>query len=139
MNSSSLFQIEGTKGENAQTTASDLDINTNVLFLTQLNRDGVACWNTKKPLQPENVALFAHDPEALIFTNDIKVNLFHLLFFFWKTNCFCSLIPSVTCGSYQTECRCLFTSRSILNSTTTEYLRLKWTMPSKIQYALIRC
>lgn len=69
-----LYKIEGEKGENTQTSASDMDEQTGVLFLTQLNRDGVACWNTQKPLNFQNVALFAQDKEKLIFTNDLTVS-----------------------------------------------------------------
>lgn len=133
------LQIEGNKGDNSQTTASDLDTKTNVLFLTQLNRDGVACWNTKKPLQSENVALFAHDPEGLVFTNDIKVKSLHFIIKFRYNWWFrCRLTPSAICGFSPTRCRCLFTSHSTLNSTITEYLRWTLTMPSKIQYVLTK-
>lgn len=69
------FQLLGNKGEKSQTSSSALDEPTNVLFLTQLNKDGVACWNTKKDLKPENVALIARDSQRLIFTNDIRVCL----------------------------------------------------------------
>lgn len=68
--------MEGTKGEKSQTSASVFDEKSNSLFLTQLNRDGVACWNPKKELNPDNVALVARDPQRLIFTNDIKVLVF---------------------------------------------------------------
>lgn len=68
------MQIEGERGDLTQSSASDYDIATNVLFLTQLNRDGVACWNTNKPLSSETLGLVAQDKEALIFTNDLKVN-----------------------------------------------------------------
>lgn len=70
----SLFKMEGTKGEKSQTSASVFDEKTNTLFLTQLNRDGVACWNPKKQLQSENVALVAQDNQRLVFTNDIKID-----------------------------------------------------------------
>lgn len=135
-----FFQIEGSKGENSQTTASDLDVNTNVLFLTQLNRDGVACWNTKKPLQPESLALFAHDAEALVFTNDIKVrgNFIMVIVFFLQINCNYRLMLNAICGYSPTRCRCLYINHSTLNSTITGYLEWRWTMPLKIHHALIR-
>lgn len=41
--------------------------------MTQLSRDGVACWNTKKPLNSETLGLVAQDSDKLIFTNDLKV------------------------------------------------------------------
>jgi len=69
-----LFKNEGERGPLTQASASDVDQQTDVLFLTQLNKDGVACWNTKKPLNSENLALVAQDKEALIFTNDLKID-----------------------------------------------------------------
>lgn len=74
-NLSVILQLLGTKGEKTQSTAAVLDAPTRVLFFTQLSRDGVACWNTKKTLKPENVALVATDSEKLIFTNDIRVSI----------------------------------------------------------------
>ncbi|KAF2895891.1 hypothetical protein ILUMI_10287, partial [Ignelater luminosus] len=68
------FKNEGYKGPLTQTSASDLDTQSDVLFLTQLNRDAVACWNTKKPLNQENFGIVAQDHEALIFTNDLKID-----------------------------------------------------------------
>ncbi|CAH1122189.1 unnamed protein product [Ceutorhynchus assimilis] len=68
------FKLEGFKGDKSQTSASVFDQKSNTLFLTQLNKDGIACWNPKKALEPENVALFVSDKEKLIFTNDIKID-----------------------------------------------------------------
>lgn len=68
-----LYKIEGDRGDKTQASASDFDEKSNVLFLTQLNRDGVACWNPKKKLAPESLSLVAEDKEKLVFTNDIKV------------------------------------------------------------------
>lgn len=67
------FQILGEKGNFTQSSASDYDYKTNVLFQTQLSRDGVACWKDTKPLNSENFQLIIHDDEKCIFTNDIKV------------------------------------------------------------------
>lgn len=68
------YTIEGERGEKTQASASYLDENTGVLFLTQVNRDGVACWNTKKPLKPENFGLPVNDKSKLVFPNDLTVS-----------------------------------------------------------------
>lgn len=67
------FQCEGNKGEMSQSSASSYDQTSNVLFFALLQQDGVGCWNTKKELKPENVALVAQDHEKILFPNDIKV------------------------------------------------------------------
>ncbi|XP_049840584.1 protein yellow-like [Schistocerca gregaria] len=64
----------GFKGNDTQATASYLDVDTGVLFFTQLNRNGVACWNTQKPLEPANVHLLVSDGERFSFPNDLKVD-----------------------------------------------------------------
>ncbi|KRT79351.1 hypothetical protein AMK59_8594, partial [Oryctes borbonicus] len=68
------FKIVGDKGVKSQTSASDLELSSDILFFSQLQKDGIACWNIKKPLTPENIALVAYDAERLIFTNDIKLD-----------------------------------------------------------------
>ncbi|CAH1156186.1 unnamed protein product [Phaedon cochleariae] len=74
-NSFELYKHEGNKGEKSQTSTSVFDQKTNVLFFTQLQRDAVACWNTKKKLEPGNVALVAEDHTNLVFTNDISIDV----------------------------------------------------------------
>lgn len=64
----------GNRGDKTQSSASAFDVKSNVLFITQLQRDGVACWNPRTKLAPENVALVTEDKNELIFTNDIKVD-----------------------------------------------------------------
>lgn len=58
-----------------QASASGLDLKTDVLFLTQVNRDAVACWNVHKPLNSATLGTVAQDKEKLIFPNDLKVFL----------------------------------------------------------------
>ncbi|XP_060529364.1 protein yellow-like [Cylas formicarius] len=69
-----LFKLEGSKGENSQTASSVFDQQSNVLFVSQQNKDGVACWNPKKPLNPQNVPLIIEDHEKLVFINDLKID-----------------------------------------------------------------
>nr|UPO25009.1 yellow-c [Henosepilachna vigintioctopunctata] len=68
------YKLEGNRGDKTQSSASDLDEKTNVIFLTQLNKDSVACWNVDKPLNPQNLGTVAHDNQALVFTNDLKID-----------------------------------------------------------------
>ncbi|XP_026751192.1 protein yellow [Galleria mellonella] len=68
------FKLLGDRGDNTQSSASSYDEKTKVLFYTQVNRDGVACWNSNKPYTPENNPLVITDPKLFEFTNDIKVD-----------------------------------------------------------------
>lgn len=69
------FQLEGHKGDKGQASSSSFDEKTNVLFMTQLQRDGIACWNPRTRLEANNFVLVAQDHEKLIFTNDISVSI----------------------------------------------------------------
>ncbi|CAH1995391.1 unnamed protein product [Acanthoscelides obtectus] len=70
----SLYKVEGSKGPKSQTSESTIDSKTGVMFFTQLQKDGIACWNTKMPLDPPNVGMITQDNEKLIFTNDITID-----------------------------------------------------------------
>lgn len=68
------FKLLGERGPNGQATASFLDEGTKVLFYTQVNKDGIACWNTRKPYTEENQGLVDSDSDALVFPNDLKID-----------------------------------------------------------------
>nr|XP_034835453.1 L-dopachrome tautomerase yellow-f2-like [Maniola hyperantus] len=67
-------ELVGDRGTMSQATACDVDPNNNVLFYTQLSKNGVSCWNLDKPLTEENVPLIISDCTVLEFPNDIKVD-----------------------------------------------------------------
>jgi hypothetical protein len=67
------FSLVGDRGPMSQATAEHYDDQTGVIFFTQVNRDGVACWNTKKQLTPETCTVVDSDQSTLIFPNDLKV------------------------------------------------------------------
>lgn len=68
------FKLLGDRGERTQSAASYYDPKTHVLFYTQVNRDGVACWNSNKPYTPDNNPLILSDPKLFEFPNDLKVD-----------------------------------------------------------------
>ncbi|XP_072941083.1 uncharacterized protein [Epargyreus clarus] len=73
------FKLLGDRGERTQASASFYDPKTHVLFYTQVNRDGVGCWNSKKAYTPENNPLIFSDPTLFEFPNDLKVDSEDLL------------------------------------------------------------
>ncbi|XP_059059630.1 protein yellow-like [Achroia grisella] len=66
--------VVGDRGPNSQATACDYDPVSNILFYTQLCKNGVGCWNTDKPFSAENNPLIISDCNLLEFPNDIKVD-----------------------------------------------------------------
>ncbi|CAK1604337.1 unnamed protein product [Parnassius mnemosyne] len=68
------FKLLGDRGENTQASSSVYDQTNHVLFYTQVNRDGVGCWNSNKPYTPENNPLLFSDPELYEFPNDVKID-----------------------------------------------------------------
>lgn len=68
------YKLLGDKGMNSQTTASFFDATTDTLFYSQVNKDAIGCWNTKKPFVADNQGLIDSNSETLIFPNDLKVD-----------------------------------------------------------------
>ncbi|KAI5749184.1 hypothetical protein M8J76_005306 [Diaphorina citri] len=71
------FKVLGSRGPNSQATAESLDEKTGVLFYTQVNKDGVGCWNSYKhanEYSADTTDLVATDSETLVFPNDLKVD-----------------------------------------------------------------
>ena len=46
-------RVEGNKGLNTQGTAMMMDPETNIIYFTQLNKNAIACWDTKMELNPD--------------------------------------------------------------------------------------
>lgn len=68
------FKLLGERGQNGQSSAEVFDKETGVVFYTQVNKDAVGCWNTKKQYNPDTQGLVDSDSTALIFPNDLKVD-----------------------------------------------------------------
>ncbi|XP_023719985.1 protein yellow isoform X2 [Cryptotermes secundus] len=69
------FKLLGSRGPHTQAGASFLDEQSSVVFYTQVNLNGVGCWNSKsKEYSPEYQHLVTSDNETFIFPNDLKVD-----------------------------------------------------------------
>lgn len=68
------YSIVGDRGANGQSTAEFLDENSNVLVYTQINKDGIGCWNATKPYTPDTQGIIDSDSDALVFPNDLKID-----------------------------------------------------------------
>lgn len=68
------FKYVGDRGMNGQSTAEVYDKETGVIFYTQVNKDAIACWNVKKPYDPDNQGLIDSDSHTLVFPNDLKLD-----------------------------------------------------------------
>ena len=68
------YSLIGERGPNGQATAEALHEKTNVLFYTQVNKDGIGCWRADKPFNPDTQSIVDSDTDALIFPNDLKID-----------------------------------------------------------------
>lgn len=68
------YKVLGDRGENGQSSTEVFDDESEVLFYTQVNKDGISCWNSKKPYTVDNQGLVDSDSDALIFPNDVKID-----------------------------------------------------------------
>lgn len=69
-----MLQLLGDRGHQGQSSAEFFDENTDVIFYTQVNKDAIGCWNSRKSYTPENQGLVDSDSDALVFPNDVKVD-----------------------------------------------------------------
>ncbi|XP_053614684.1 L-dopachrome tautomerase yellow-f-like isoform X2 [Plodia interpunctella] len=67
-------EVIGDRGPNTQSTACDYDPKNNVLFYTQLSKNGLACWNVDRPFDADNTPLLFSDCQMMEFPNDVKVD-----------------------------------------------------------------
>lgn len=63
----------GSKGNDTQSTSSVFDPRTDILFQAQLGKGGVACWNVRKQLNPENFQLVVQDEKRIVYPSHILV------------------------------------------------------------------
>ncbi|XP_044742296.1 protein yellow-like [Chrysoperla carnea] len=68
------FKFIGERGMNTHSSTSVMDPYSGVIFYSQIQRDGIACWNTKRPLNPESFHLIIHNPQTMVFANEVKID-----------------------------------------------------------------
>lgn len=68
------YKLLGDRGHNGQSSAEFYDDESGVLFYTQVNKDAIGCWNSKKPYTVDTQGLVDSDSDALVFPNDLKID-----------------------------------------------------------------
>lgn len=49
------------------------DKRTGIIFYSQVSLNGIGCWDTTQPLNPDNFHLIAQDNTTMIYPSDINV------------------------------------------------------------------
>lgn len=68
------FKIIGDRGPNGHSTTEVFDPNTNVIYFTQVSKDGIGCWNINTPLHQNTSPLIDSDPIKMVMPVDIKLD-----------------------------------------------------------------
>lgn len=68
------YTIEGTKGQDTQGPSSLIDPKTGIDYFTQVSKNGIACWDTSVPLNPDTFVNVAQDNTTLVFPNDLSID-----------------------------------------------------------------
>lgn len=68
------YELVGTRGPGSQSSVEVFDATTGVIFYTLINKNGIGCWNTKKPFTAENQGVVAEDDEDLVYPNDLRID-----------------------------------------------------------------
>ncbi|CAH1164980.1 unnamed protein product [Phyllotreta striolata] len=66
------FEVIGDRGAESQTSSADIHQPTGVMFLSLVNQNAMACWNTHKPLQ--TISIVQKDDRRMIYPCDLKVS-----------------------------------------------------------------
>ncbi|XP_075981681.1 dopaminechrome tautomerase-like [Anticarsia gemmatalis] len=67
-------EIVGDRGPKSQVTACDYDPKSNILFYTQVCKNGLGCWNIDKSFTKANTPVILSDCNLMEFPNDVKVD-----------------------------------------------------------------
>lgn len=78
----------GDRGSRTQSTMHDYDELSGVMFFAEISKNGIGCWNTKRPLNPDNHHIIEQHPTQMIYPCDLQVLpvLTHL-----NTNSYCDI------------------------------------------------
>lgn len=68
------FRIVGDRGPGGHSATEVFDKSSNVIFFTQLAKNGISCWNINTPLNDVTDVLVDQDPVALVMPVDIKLD-----------------------------------------------------------------
>lgn len=64
----------GDRGEKGQTASHELSEQTGIMFMAEVSKNGLYCWNINKPLTPRNQGLIQADPVKMIYPSDVKLD-----------------------------------------------------------------
>lgn len=67
------FKVVGVRGPDSHTTAKVVD-DSGVQLFNLIDQNAIGCWNSAKPLKPQNVGLVDKDDVGLVFPCDVKID-----------------------------------------------------------------
>ncbi|CRL01323.1 CLUMA_CG014255, isoform A [Clunio marinus] len=68
------FKHLGTRGYGTQSGTHFYDLNSNVIFFAEMQKNAISCWNVKKPLKPANIHLVAQNNSTMIYPSDVFID-----------------------------------------------------------------
>lgn len=73
-NIANTFIWIGERGARGQSSTSGIDRYYKIMFYNLVQKNGVGCWNTKKPYTANNLCIIEQNNDTLIFPNDLKLD-----------------------------------------------------------------
>ncbi|XP_047352408.1 protein yellow-like [Vespa velutina] len=68
------FHVAGDKGPKSQGPSSVIDQETEIAYFTQIQKNGIGCWDTNVKLTPETFILVDQNNETMIYPNDLAID-----------------------------------------------------------------
>lgn len=102
------FRVLGSRGPSTQSTMHAYDPGTGVIFFDEIQRNGVGCWKTSKPISAENYGSVDSNAEDMIYPSDLSVSKWFWIKKLKKklyiSSYYCRLTRMAPFGSCPTPC-----------------------------------
>ncbi|XP_052852301.1 L-dopachrome tautomerase yellow-f2 [Drosophila gunungcola] len=68
------FRVLGSRGPSTQSTMHGYDPRTGVIFFAEIQKNGVGCWKTSKPISAENYGTVDSNARDMIYPSDLSID-----------------------------------------------------------------
>lgn len=118
-----IIQYLGQRGPSTQSTMHDID-RSGVIFYAQISRSGIGCWNSNKPLTPQNFHFLTGNNRTMIYPSDLTVSEKTINFFVCEHQIECFPFRSIVMDMYgctRMSCQGGFILKSTGTITTSDF------------------
>lgn len=68
------FKFIGDRGKDGQSSTHAMHKKSGVVFMAEVNRNGISCWNSNRPFNKDSYELLQNDANKMIYPGDLRVD-----------------------------------------------------------------